>query len=330
VRFLIIDGEERMEDFRSNPQYGRWWDIKQPRSKFNGALQIGDDNLEELVIRGKESRFMLLDHPPDPTTMWGKLTSGPMTDISIFQARSTRAPTKTYPPKEERETEVAFSASHILVGAHVKTVDDPFIDRVLFGLSGLEEWCNATGFSGRIVRRSSQPRASRGKPADTSVNVSFQTSVTRFFNIGGGRRLRFLSLYRGLKHFDREKQVELKERNRIEIVFPKRVSVEQALDEVRLWQTFISFGLRISTFLDDIAVVRQRGRRLERMGLFVPEYKWEMPKRQRYGRLVLFNQSKLGNKIGKRLREWRESQDRIGMTVLLFRGACYIGDLHPH
>jgi hypothetical protein len=55
-----------------------------------------------------------------------------------------------------------------------------------------------------------------------------------------------------------------------------------------------------------------------------------MPKRQRYRRVVLFNQSKLGKKIGKRLKEWRAKQDKIGMTVLLFRGACYLYDVYIH
>ena len=79
-----------MEDFRSNPQYGRWWDIKQPKDLFNGALKMDDDNLGELVIRGKESDFVLLDRPPAPTTIWGQLTSEPMLDISIFRARNKR------------------------------------------------------------------------------------------------------------------------------------------------------------------------------------------------------------------------------------------------
>jgi hypothetical protein len=72
-------------------------------------LKIGDDNLGELVIRGKESNFMLPDRPPDPTTIWGQLKSEPMLDISVFRARNKRGPTKTHPPKEERETEVAYS-----------------------------------------------------------------------------------------------------------------------------------------------------------------------------------------------------------------------------
>jgi hypothetical protein len=321
-----------MIDFRRSPQHGYWWDTKGRKKKFSGTLKIGEDDLGELVIRGKESDFNLFDHAVEPTTIWGVLTSDPMLKISILGARRKRGPVKTHPPKKqrERETEVAYSASYIIIGAHVETSDDPFIDRVVFGLTGLEEWCNATGFSGKVERSQVQSRPPKGKLAEVFVNIFFQSSSTRFFNIGRGRRLRFLSRYRGPDYFDREKQFELKERNEIEIVFSNRLSIEQALHEIRIWQTFISFGLRIPSFLDDIIILKNSGNRIERMDLFVPERKWEVPKRRRYERSVLFNQSKLGTKIGKRLKEWRQKQDVVDMAVLLFRGAGYLNDVYVH
>jgi hypothetical protein len=173
-----------------------------------------------------------------------------------------------------------------------------------------------------------QPRQPKGKLADVSVDVSLRASATRFFNIGDGRRLRFLSLYQGPDRFDHQKHGELKERNRIEIVFPKNVSIKQALDEIRIWQTFISFGLQIPTFLDDLAILKDVGKRLQRMSLFVPERKWEVPKRQHYRDVVLFNQSELGKRMGARLKRWRECQGMIDMAVLLYRGARYLNDVY--
>jgi hypothetical protein len=271
---------------------------------------------------------MLFDRLPDPTTMWGQLTSEPMLDISVFQARTKRGPTQTHPLKKERETEVAYSASYVLVGAHVETVNDPLLDRVVFGLSNLEDWCNTTGFTGKVERPVFRP--SKDAPVEASVELSFQDSATHVFDIGGGRRLRFLSLYRGPEYFDREKQVELRERNRIEIVFPKLVSIEQALDEIRIWQTFIAFGLRIPVFLDDIIFLRGSGKRLQPMHLYVPERRREVPKRNRYRPQVLFDQARLGKALAKCLREWRQHQNSIGTAVLLFRGACYLNDVYIH
>ena len=319
-----------MKELKSSPQHGRWWDIAKPEKSFAGVLQIDNDNSGELVIRGKESDLPLLDRPPAPTTILGRLTSEPMRDISVFDARHKRGPSSTHPPEPERETEVAFSASHILVGAHVDTVEEPFINRMRFSLTGLEEWCNTTGFSGKHEI----PQRRLASPEDEceldTVQVSFQSSATDYFDIGGGKRLRYLSLYRGPGYFDRDKQVALTERNKIEIVFPERVSIDQAVGEIRTWQTFISFGLRIPTFLDDILLRKDEGEVYERMNLFVPERKWDVPKRQRYNRDILFNQSKLGDKIGERLKEWRDKQDTIDVSVLLFRGACYLQDVYIH
>ena len=319
-----------MKELKSSPQHGQWWDITKPEKCFAGVLQLDDDNLGELVIRGKESDLPLSDRPPNPSTILGRLTSEPMHNISFFGAQHKRGPTGTYPPNPERETEVAFFASYILVGAHVGTVEAPFINRMRFSLTSLEEWCNTTGFSGKHEipqRRLASPEDER---EFDSVQVSFRSSATDYFDIGGGKRLRFLSLYRGPDYFGREKQVTLTERNRIEIVFSECVSIEQAVKEIRIWQTFISFALRIPTFLHDILLRKDKGQVYERMSLFVPERKWEVPKRPRYHRDILFNQSKLGDKIGERLKEWRDKQDIIDVSVLLFRSACYLHDVYIH
>ena len=319
-----------MTELKSIPQHGRCGTSRSLEKCFAGVLQLDDDNSGELVIRGKESDLPLFDRPPNPSTILGRLTSEPMDDISVLGARRKRGPTSTYPPNPERETEVAFSARYILVGAHVDTVEKPFINRLRFSLTGLEEWCNTTGFSGKHEIPEHQFALLEDERELDTVQVSFRSSATGYFDIGCGKRLRFLSLYRGPDYFDREKQVTLTERNRVEIVFPERVSIDRAVDEIRIWQTFISFGLQIPIFLDDILLRKDEGEVYKRMSLFVPERKWEVPKRPRYHRGILFNQSKLGDKIGERLKEWRDKQDIIDVSVLLFRGACYLRDVYIH
>ena len=169
-------------------------------------------------------------------------------NLHFRRATQTRPSQDTSAEERERETEVAYSTSYVIIGAHVET-SNAFIDRVVFGLTGLEEWCNATGFSGEVKRPQVRSRSPKGKLAEVLVKISFRSSSTRFFNIGRGRRLRFLSLYRGPDYFDREKQFELKGgRNKIEIVFSNRLPIEQALDEIRIWQTFISFGFGSPVF----------------------------------------------------------------------------------
>jgi hypothetical protein len=140
-----------------------------------------------------------------------------------------------------------------------------------------------------------------------------------------------LSGYNGPHHFRWEKKVVLREKNRIEIAFAKRVSIEQAVDEMRLWQTFISFALRIPVFFEEIVLLkRNRGRRLQSMELIVPEQRWELPDRKSFRFDILFNRSRLGRKVGTRLKAWRDKQDAIGLAVTLFRGAGYLHDVYVH
>lgn len=56
----------------------------------------------------------------------------------------------------------------------------------------------------------------------------------------------------------------------------------------------------------------------------------ELPKKRPYRRDILFNQSKLGDKIGERLKAWREKQGTIDVSVLLYRGTCYLRDVYVH
>jgi ApeA-like protein/HEPN superfamily Apea-like protein len=321
-----------MEDLKNSPRYGQWWYRERPAQSFSGMLKMADDDLPELVIRGKQSALPLMDRQPPPTTLFGRFTTeASMREVSILEAWNRRGPHGTSPPHAERETEVAFFGSHILIGAHVDTVKRRFIDRAIFGLTGLEEWCDTTGFFGKHRYSPPKPRARKDAVTIHSVRVLFRSSASPYFDIGGGQQLRFLSGYDGPGDFEREKQVVLNERNRIEIVFPKRVSIKQAVKEIRIWQTFLSFGLRIPVFLHHIVLLRsERGRRFKRMELIVPERRWEMPERKHFRSDVLFNRSRLGAEIGARLKAWREKQDTINLAVTLFRGAGYLRDVYIH
>jgi ApeA N-terminal domain 1 len=324
--------EERMDDFLCKPHYGRWWYSGHPEVSFSGALQMSDDDTPELVIHGKQSALPLIDRPPEPTTIFGRLTTeATMRDISILGAQPKRGPTSTSPPDPERETEVAFRASDILIGAHIESEERPCADRMIFNLTGLEEWCTTTGFSGKYDHGLWTPDTPKDALAAQSANLSFKSSATPYFDIGGGRQMRFHSRYRGPSHFGYDKQITLAEKNKIEIVFPERVSIDAAVDEMRLWQSFIALALRLPVFLDEIELATDDGGdRFHGMSLIVPERKWMLPKEKPYRSDILFNQSKLGAKIGERLKAWREKQDKIDVSVLLFRSTCYLRDVYVH
>ena len=61
----------------------------------------------------------------------------------------------------------------------------PFLNGVLLHLTGLEEWCHPSGFSGKI------DHGAPGELATEIVNVSFEASASPYYNLGDGRLLRF-------------------------------------------------------------------------------------------------------------------------------------------
>ncbi len=321
-----------MDDFLDKPRYGKWWYCGHPEVSFGGALQMADDDTPELVIYGKQSALPLFDRPSEPTTLFGRLTTeATMREISILGAHCKRGPRSTSPPDPDRETEVAFRASDVLIGAHIDSEDCPCADRMIFNLTGLDEWCTTTGFSGKHDFKFRTPETPKDALAQQSVNLSFQSSYTPYFDIGGGRQLRIHSRYRGPSQFGHDKQVTLAEMNKIEIVFPERISIDTAVEEIRLWQTFMAFALRRPVFLDEVELARDDGGdRSHAMSLIVPERRWELQEKKPFRRDILFNQSKLGEKIGERLKAWREKQDKIDVSVLLFRSTYYLLDVYVH
>jgi len=45
---------------------------------------------------------------------------------------------------------------------------------------------------------------------------------------------------------------------------------------------------------------------------------------------ILFNQSKLGDKIGERLKAWRQQHDHVDLAILIFSGAAYQDSVYFH
>jgi len=314
-----------MEEFRGKPLDGEWWEPDRPGAVYKGTLQIEEDQHGKLTLRGTERHLSSLPVHPAPRCFFGQLTSRYTYDVTLLSAGMERGPTTATPADPQRETESEFYTNIIVLGGHVAREDEPFISGALLNLTGLEEWCDATGFSGQHQHR--DPR----ELATETVNVSFQASTSPHYNLGSDRLLRFLSQYRGPRFFGRQKQVALKERNTIELVFADTLSVKQLLNETHIWQTFITFGLRRASYIDEITLlIHSSDENFARMGLLVPGRRADSPRGRSQRADALFNQSKMGTKIGEYLRAWREKYEIIDKAVLLFSGAAYQDTVYIH
>jgi ApeA-like protein len=194
---------------------GECWAPDRPEIIYKGTLQIEENHEGKLTLRGTELHLSSLPSGPGPRCFFGCLTAHYTYDVTLFRARMERGPGQSIPPDPDREAEAVFTTSNILVGGHVPSEDEAFVQGALLNLTGLEEWCNATGFSGTIKR------PILADFAVETINVSFQAGASPYYDVGDGQRLRFLSQYKGPYSFEDRKHVTLEERNTIELSFPE-------------------------------------------------------------------------------------------------------------
>ncbi|WP_404515372.1 HEPN domain-containing protein [Bradyrhizobium ottawaense] len=141
--------------------------------------------------------------------------------------------------------------------------------------------------------------------------------------------MRFLSEYAGPRQFENSKQVTLKERNTIELVSPAALSIKTIVQELHIWQSFLTFGLRQASYTDEVYLLRRTSRGFDRFGLLLSGRKIAEP-RVRRERDTLFRQSTFSNKIEERLRGWRQKHDQIDLAILIFSGAAYQDSAYVH
>jgi len=238
--------------------------------------------------------------------------------VTLFNALLKRGPGRTAPGDLDRETDAEFYTNNILIGDHVESEERPFLNGALLHLTGLEEWWDTTGFSGKLEHKTP------GELATETVDISFKASASPHYDLGDGRLLRFLTEYRGPFVFGHRKNVVLAERNTIELVFSDIISINQILGEIHIWQTFITFGLRRPSYIDEVMLLVQFGaENFSRLELIVPGRRPDPPTSRRGARDVLFNRPILGSNIANYLRAWRQKHDDIEMAILLFSGVAY-------
>jgi hypothetical protein len=314
-----------MESFQGKPLAGNWWEAARPDVHYDGTLLLDEDHRGTLTLRGVVSQLKSLSCGPEPRTFFGRLKNQYAYDVTLFNAGPMRGPSQTAPSEPGRETDAEFYTNNILIGCHVEGENKPFLNGALVHLTGLEEWCDATGFSGAIEH------GAPGELATETVNVSFQASASPHYDLGNGRLLRFLSRYSGQSIPAHRKHVTMSERNTIELVFSSEISIKDVLDEITIWQTFITFGLRSPSYIDEVMLsTHSGGENFTCHNLIVPVRKQASARSQRDPWQILFSQSKLGSRIGYYLKAWREKQQCIGIAVLLYTSTVYKDSLYTH
>jgi len=316
-----------MDNFRSKSMDGEWWLPDAPQHRYRATLKIDDRHHGELVFRGTEEHLSSLPHAWQRQTFYGVLDNGYDYEVSLFNVGMKKGPSSTFPKQPGRETTAEFFTNNILVGGHISDEDQPFLHGALVLLTGLDEWCDKSGFSGSVKRDPSEDIATE------TVEIAFKASSTPHYDVGDGRLIRFLSEYRGPLMFDYRQSFELRQRNSVNLTFAKAISVKDLLAEISIWQSFVTLGLRNASYIEEVTVlVHTHGENFTRFGLIVPGRNPDASRKRRGAREHFFNYSKLGDDAGHLLKAWRTGQEKIEIAVLLFTSNAYqdAGYIHIH
>jgi ApeA-like protein len=248
-----------------------------------------------LVLNGTEEQLAKLPTGETKPTFFGRLMADYTYDATLFDVVLRKGPSQTHPRDPSKETSAEFVTNTVLISEHVASQDMALFNGAIVKLTGLDEWCDVTGFSGR------HENATPNELASGSLTVAFRERATPRYDLGNRTTLRFLSEYAGPRRFENLKQVSLKERNTLELIFPGAISINQTVQELHIWQSFLTFGLRQASYTDEVFLLRLSSRGYDRFGLLLPGRKVPEPRRRRR-RDTLFCQSTFGDRIEERLR----------------------------
>ena len=159
---------------------GEWWGPDQPDNKFEGILYIEEGNQGKLTIRGPSSYlfdFSLRVGRLPLRTIFGNLTSQSTYPykVTLFNPVITRGGAKYQ--DGDHKTDAVFLTNNIIIGAHIASDDDPIVNAVLVGITGLEEWYDITGFSANIASYF---------PVE-KVDLLYEASHSPSYNIGSDK-----------------------------------------------------------------------------------------------------------------------------------------------
>ena len=199
-----------MDQFRQRPLDGVWWLPEASENTFNGQLTINESNDGLLTLYGSEELLAALPTSAVRPTFFGKIYSQYPYAVTLFDVVLQRGPTNTYPKGPDKSTNADFITNAIVIGGHVASQDLVSFNGAIVKLTGLDTWCDLTGFSGHLENPTPAQHPSR------RLTVTFDEGATPYYDVGSGRTLRFLSQYFGPWSIERSKHVVLEESNFLE------------------------------------------------------------------------------------------------------------------
>jgi hypothetical protein len=117
----------------------------------------------------------------------------------------------------------------------------------------------------------------------------------------------------------------------MELRFEEDVSLDDILHETSIWQNFLTFALRKASYMCELQLsVRSAAAPQFGWSLLVPGRRIDSGLNRRRMTEILFTRSRLEDRLGEYLHQWRQHYETIEIPILLFTGTAYDGSDFTH
>jgi hypothetical protein len=309
-------------DIRPSSLPGRWWLPAEPAVQYSGTLTLNEDNHGELILGGSPAQLSAIARPGERT--WhGILRSRYQYDVTLFNVGVMKGP-NVASRAQEVETEATFFTNDVLIGSHIDSEEIPCVRGALVKLTGLDIWWDESGFSGDTTVVDGPLRL-------RSVSLQYEERATEVFEVVPDVWIRFQARYEGATSFSHVKSVPMRESVYLELLFAQEVSLTKLQREIQVWQQFFSIGLREAVYIDEIRLrFHEAPEAAFPFELRVPGRRQSDLSGAHRGWFRLHTRSKLGDRLGRVLRTWRQRYDDLETVIALVSGAAYQEQAHTH
>jgi ApeA N-terminal domain 1 len=308
---------------RSTTYQGRWWLASDDTQKFDGTLTLNDHSSGELALSGTAQAFLdagLGGPSQKAMTLHAVVEEDYHYELTLFDTGFMQGP--SYGFDKQQQTTVKLFTNSFVLGAHVKSLDDPIVSCARLNLGGLSAFCDTTHIS------------SRWKPPRQSdvdkLRIDLKSHATRWIALNKASSIRFFATFDGPRVRSKLKTATVSVTDFIDLKFHRPISLSQLSDRVNDWQSFVSFCVRQPSYLESVRFSGEKAGHFYPFQFVIPGERPDNSIKEKIQRELLLSRSKLEGTIRETVRLWAKLIKSAEIPIMLFTGSQYQKGIFIH
>lgn len=313
-----------LQHFINNPIEGTWWRPEEPEVKFEGTLELDSSLHGTLKLKGPRKWF---------GPLMGKALQGLQYTLlgfsnrgrrewSLFDCGISQGPPNGRDPGEV--VEATFYTNDIFIGDHIESKDVKIAAGLWLELTGLEIWCDDTGFTPKGDGEGNNIRLD-------GVALDYRNNYSNWIDLDKKTKLRMATVYRGPIGFLCSKTSELRVVDAFDLQFGEPISIRDCLRIADIWQSFLTYSTRIPSYRNIIGLRLGSAEAVGAPYALLTPGRRERPKPPKSrSRDTFLTKMKLDTRYERMLSAWWHIFDKLETPVMLYTGTAYQEGAYLH